>query len=250
MRLASVTAIAFTGALTIAHLSAQQQPPAGGGGGRMGGGRMSGMNMGQDVAHKVANGGIHGSGWQGRPDPGTGEVNDSSLAAKGADIEIHTGPAMLYWNTANKMTGDYTVSATITEPKFESSMDHPHPYGVFVAGNDLDGPNATALYCAVYGNGNVIVRAFPTSFAPMGNRRPTASEAAHKAAGKGEPVTQTVTMSVKGDTVDCSVNGKSVASLKKADLVGEGKLKSLDGYAGIRVAHNVDVDVKDFKVGK
>ena len=231
MRLVSASALALAGAVSIAALHAQ------------------GMNM-QDTAHKVPNGGIRGAGWQGRPDPGTGVVTDASIDVKGSDIEIHTGPQMLYWNTANKMSGDYSVTATITEPKFMSSMDHPHPYGVFIAGNDLDGANATALYCAVYGNGNVIVRAFPTSFAPMGNRRPAAAESAHKAAAKGESVTQTISMSVKGDTVDCSVNGKSVASLKKADLVGDGKLKSLDGYAGIRVAHNVDVDVKDFKVSK
>jgi len=240
MRLASVTAMAFAGALTMAHLSAQQ-PAAGGG-------RMGGMNM-QDAAHKVPNGGIRGSGWQGRPDPGTGALNDSSLDVKGSDLEIHTGPAMLYWNTANKTSGDFTISATFNEPKFMSSNDHAHPYGVFIAGNDLDGANATALYCAVYGNGNVIVRAFPTSFAPGTGRRPAASEAAHKAT-KGEAVSQTIAMSVKGDTVECSVNGATVASLKKADLVGDGKLKSLDGFAGIRVAHNVDVDVKDFKVTK
>lgn len=231
MRLVTATAIALAGAVSIATLQAQ------------------GMNM-QDTAHKVPNGGIRGAGWQGRPDPGTGATNDASFDVKGSDIEIHTGPQMLYWNTANKMTGDYTVSATITEPKYMSSMDHPHPYGVFIAGNDLDGANATALYCAVYGNGNVIVRAFPTSFAPTSSRRPAASDAAHKAAGKGESVTQTVSMSVKGDTVTCDVNGKNVATMKKADLVGEGKLKSLDGYAGIRVAHNVDVNVKDFKVTK
>jgi hypothetical protein len=231
MRLVTATALALAGAVSIATLQAQ------------------GMNM-QDTAHKVPNGGIRGAGWQGRPDPGTGALNDSSLDVKGSDLEIHTGPAMLYWNTANKTSGDFTISATFNEPKYMSSNDHPHPYGVFIAGNDLDGANATALYCAVYGSGTVIVRAFPTSFAPMGNRRPTASEAANKAAGKGEPVTQTISMSVKGDTVDCSVNGKSVASLKKADLVGEGKLKSVDGYAGIRVAHNVDVNVKDFKVTK
>jgi hypothetical protein len=48
---------------------------------------------------------------------------------------------------------------------------------------------------------------------------------------------------VKGDQVDCSVNGTVVASLKKADLVGAGKLESTDGIYGIRVAHNVDVMV-------
>jgi hypothetical protein len=232
MRLVTATALALAGAVSIATLHAH------------------GVNMQQDAAHKVANGGIRGAGWQGRPDPGTGAVTDSSLDVKGSEAEIHTGPAMLFWNPANKTTGDFTVSASFTEPKYMSSNDHPHPYGVFIAGNDLDGASATALYCAVYGNGNVIVRAFPTSFAPMGNRRPAASEAANKAAGKGESVTQTVSMSVKGDAVDCSVNGKSVASLKKADLVGDGKLKSLDGYVGLRVAHNLDVNVKDFKVTK
>lgn len=230
MRLVTATALALAGAVSLATLQAQ------------------GMNM-QDTAHKVPNGGIRGAGWQGRPDPGTGAVTDSSIDVKGSDMEIHTGPAMLYWNTANKTSGDFTVSATFNEPKYMSSNDHPHPYGVFIAGNDLDGASATALYCAVYGSGNVIVRAFPTSFTPQ-SRRPAASEAANKAAGKGEAVTQTISMSVKGDTVDCSVNGKSVASLKKADLVGDGKLKSLDGFAGIRVAHNVDVNVKDFKVTK
>ena len=231
MRLVTATALALAGAVSMATLQAQ------------------GMNM-QDTAHKVPNGGIRGAGWQGRPDPGTGAVTDASFDLKGSEIEIHTGPQMLYWNTANKTSGDFTVSGTFTEPKFMSSMDHPHPYGVFIAGNDLDGANATALYCAVYGNGNVIVRAFPTSFAPMGNRRPAAAESANKAAGKGESVTQTISMSVKGDTVTCDVNGKNVASLKKADLVGDGKLKSIDGYAGIRMAHNVDVTVKDFKITK
>jgi len=148
MRLVTATALALAGAVSIATLQAQ------------------GMNM-QDTAHKVPNGGIRGAGWQGRPDPGTGAVTDSSIDVKGSDLEIHTGPAMLYWNTANKTTGDFTISATFNEPKYMSSNDHPHPYGVFIAGNDLDGANATALYCVVYGNGNVTLRAFPTTFTPQ-----------------------------------------------------------------------------------
>lgn len=244
MRSATVTALAFAGVLSIA-LSAQQPPappPAGGGGG--------GMRMGQDVAHKVSNGGIRGAGWQGRPDPGTGAVNDSSLDVKGSNIEVHTGPAMLYWNPANKRTGDYTVSATFTEPKYMSSNDHPHPYGVFLAGNDLDTENASALYCAAYGRGTYIVRGFgPAPFAVNG-RGGSPNDAVHKAAGKGESVEQTIAMSVKGDKVECSINGTVVGSYPKSDLVAAGKLKSTDGIAGIRVAHNVDVDVKDFKVSK
>jgi len=41
-----------------------------------------------------------------------------------------------------------------------------------------------------------------------------------------------------------------VASYPKAELVGAGKLDSLDGIVGIRLAHNVDVNVTGFKVGK
>ena len=243
MRLASVTAIAFAGALMIVPLSAQQ-PAAGGGGGRM-----AGMNMGQDVAHKVENGGIHAAGWEGRPDPGTGNTSDASLSMKGSDIEIHTGPAMLYWNPANKGTGDFTVSATFTEPKYQSSNDHPHPYGVFIGGSNLDKANANALYCAAYGRGTFIVREFAPGAVNL-NGRGAANDAVHKAAGPGQPVEQTIALSVKGDTVTCSINGTVVATYPKSEVTGAGKIASTDGIVGIRVAHNVDVNVKDFKVTK
>jgi hypothetical protein len=210
---------------------------------------MGGMNMGQDVAHKVENGGIHATGWQGRPDPGTGNTSDASLSMKGADIEIHTGPAMLYWNPANKGTGDFTVSATFTEPKYESSNDHPHPYGVFIGGSNLDKDNANALYCAAYGRGTFIVREFTPSVVNL-NGRGAANDAIHKAAGRGESVEQMIAMSVKGDTVTCSVNGTVVATYPKSEVTGAGKIASTDGIVGIRVAHNVDVNVKDFKVTK
>jgi hypothetical protein len=51
---------------------------------------------------------------------------------------------------------------------------------------------------------------------------------------------------VKGDRAECSINGAVVAGFNKADLVGAGKLASLDGIYGIRAAHNVDIVVKDF----
>ena len=230
MRLVTATALALAGAVSIATLQAQ------------------GMNM-QDTAHKVANGGIRGAGWQGRPDPGTGAVTDSSLDVKGSEIEIHTGPAMLFWNPANTGTGDFTVSATFTEPKYMSSNDHPHPYGVFIGGSNLDNDKTTALYCAAYGRGTFIVREFGPGVTNV-NGRGASSDAVHKAAGRGEQVEQTIALQVKGDSVSCLINGTSVGTYPKSDVVGPGKLTSTDGIVGIRVAHNVDVNVKDFKVTK
>jgi hypothetical protein len=67
--------------------------------------------------------------------------------------------------------------------------------------------------------------------------------AIHKAAGRGQPVTQDISLSVRGDKVVCSINGSNVASYDKTILVGSGKLKSTNGYYGLRFAHNTDVFV-------
>jgi hypothetical protein len=166
---------------------------------------------------------------------------------KGSEITIATGPAAVYWNPANNQTGDYTVSATFSEPAYMSANSHGHPYGVFIGGNKLGTDNATLLYCATYGDGRYIVRGFGPAAFNIGGRRPTAHEAVKKVE-KGQPVTQEIAMSLKGSRVGCTINGTEVWSADKAEVVGEGKLESVQGVAGIRAAHNIDVKVTDFKV--
>jgi hypothetical protein len=51
------------------------------------------------------------------------------------------------------------------------------------------------------------------------------NSAVHKAAGIGEPVTQEIALSVKGDRVECSINGSVVAGYNKPALITAGKLK-------------------------
>ena len=84
----------------------------------------------------------------------------------------------------------------------------------------------------------------------MGGRPPVADPAVNKAAGKDQPVTQLIAITVKGDKVSCSINNKVVASYDKSSLVTAGKLKSTDGVYGIRFAHNTDATVTDLKVTK
>jgi hypothetical protein len=57
-------------------------------------------------------------------------------------------------------------------------------------------------------------------------------------------------MSVKGDKVDCAINGTVVGTYDKAALVTAGKLKSTDGVYGIRFAHNTDATVSGLTVTK
>jgi len=202
----------------------------------------------QDANRSVAGGGITAPGWQGKAD-GAGQVSEAKLSPEGKDLHVVTGPAITYWNPANKATGNYTVKATFTEPKYMNLNNHPHPYGIVIAGNDLGTAEQSYLYCAPYGDGKFIVRGFgPASFQMNGRGEP--NDAVHKAAGKDQPVTQEVAMSVKGDKVECAINGTTVWSADKSALVSAGKLKSTDGVYGVRFAHNTDATVSGLTMTK
>jgi hypothetical protein len=207
-----------------------------------------------DTARTVAGGGISVPGWTGKIDPQeekAGQVlTNAKLAPAANGLQVTTGPAVTYWNPANAATGNYTVKATFTESNYMGLNDHPHPYGIVIAGNEMGTAQQSFLYCAAYGDGRFIVRGFGPEPFQMGGRRPQAHEAVNKAAGKGSSVTQEIAVSVKPDTVECAINGKVVASYPKAEVVAAGKLKSTDGVYGIRFAHNTDAVVTGLAVTK
>jgi hypothetical protein len=209
--------------------------------------------QGQDASRSVAGGGISVPGWAGEIDARSEQagqtIKDAKLTQDGNALHVTTGPQVTYWNPANKASGNYTVSATFTEAQYMSLNSHPHPYGIVIAGNDLGTAQHSELYCAAYGNGTFIVRGFgPDPFQMNGHGE--ANAAVHKAAGPGQPVTQKIALSVKGDKVECAINGAVVASYDKAQLVTAGKLKSTDGVYGIRFAHNTEGTVTDLKMTK
>jgi len=207
-----------------------------------------------EASRTVAGGGISVSGWSGKIDAKEEAngmtLNSAKFAKEGDALHVVTGPAVTYWNPANKVSGDYTVKAIFKEPKYMNLNNHPHPYGIMIAGNDLGTDQQSYLYCAAYGNGNFIVRGFGSAAFQLNGPRGTADPAVNKAAGVGEPVTQEIALSVKGDKVECAINNKVVASYDKSALVTEGKLKSTDGVYGLRFAHNTEVMVTGLKVTK
>ena len=194
----------------------------------------------------VAGGGISVPGWQGTPDRGS--VSDAKFTKEGDGFHVTTGPAITYWNAADTVSGDYTVKATFTEPKFMNLMSHPHPYGIVIAGNKMGTADKSYLYCAAYGDGRFIVRGFGPAPFQLNGREGESNPAGHKAAGPGKPVTQDIAMSVKGDKVECAINGTVVASYDKSAVVGPGKLTSTDGVYGIRFAHNTEGAVTGLSV--
>jgi opacity protein-like surface antigen len=200
----------------------------------------------QDADRAVKGGGIMVKGWQGKVDAGAAKkgatINDSKFEEKGGSFHISAGSASTYWNPANTASGDYTVSATFTEPKM--SAGHPHPYGLFIGGTQLDTDTPTYVYCVAYGSGDALVRGFTN-----GKVMDFSKRAPNPAVAKAEPggtVKQEIAWTVKGDRAECSINGKVVAGFNKSDLVGPDKLASTDGVYGIRAAHNVDIVVSNF----
>jgi hypothetical protein len=211
------------------------------------------QNPQEDSSRAVAGGGVTVSGWTGKIDAREASqgmtLNNAKFAKEGDAFHVITGPAVTYWNPGNKASGDYTVTALFREPKFMNLNTHPHPYGIVIAGNDLGTDQQSYLYCAAYGDGKYIVRGMgPAPFQMNGRGTPDA--AVNKAAAVGQPVEQDISMSVKGDKVACSINGKEVWSSDKSALVTSGKLKSTDGLYGLRSAHNTEVFVTGLKLTK
>ncbi|HEY8485098.1 MAG TPA: hypothetical protein VIL13_10835 [Longimicrobiales bacterium] len=207
-----------------------------------------------DASRAVAGGGIHVPGWVGRVDASEAAagltLENARFAQEGDAFHVVTGPAVAYWKPEHRASGNYTVKATFTEPKYMNLNNHPHPYGIFIAGNDMGTHQQTYLYCAAYGNGNFIVRGFGPEPFQVNGRRGESHPSVNKAAGPGAPVTQEIALTVRGDKVECAINGTVVGSYDRASLVGPGKLKSTDGIYGLRFGHNTEVVVKGLSVVK
>jgi hypothetical protein len=208
----------------------------------------------QDQSHAVTDGGVKVAGWQGQIDPGEakrgGTLAGAKLEKSGNDLHVVTGPAVAYWNPTDVAKGNYTVKATFTEDKYMGLNNHPHPYGVFIGGNDMGTDKQSYLYCSAYGDGRFIVRGFSGDQTFQLNGRGEPNAAIHKAAGVGQPVTQDIALSVKGDKVECAVNGTVVGSYDKSAVVGAGKLASTDGVYGIRFSHNTEGTVHGLTLTK
>jgi hypothetical protein len=204
----------------------------------------------QDADRKVAGGGIKVEGWQGRIDPAAAKkgstINDSRFEQQGGDLHLAIGPAAIYWNPQHATAGDYTVKATFREARPDAG--HPHPYGVFIGGQKLDTPDLSLVYCIAYSDGTFLVRGFNgASVVQVGKRQP--HDAVNKPAADGS-VTNEVAWHVRDGRAECAINGKTVASYERSELVAPGRLESTDGIPGIRVSHNVDVVVSGFAVNR
>lgn len=204
----------------------------------------------QDADRTVKDGGIKVEGWKGRVDRRAAtqgkSVADSKLAMDGTALRLSVGPAGNFWNPSHTASGDYTVKATFKEHKMAAS--HPHSYGIFIGGADLESETETLMYCIAYGNGTYSIKTFNgPKVTTIVDRE--ASAALKKADANGES-TNEIGWRVAGDKASCMINGTAVKTLEKSEAVAADKLKSFDGGYGLRVSHNLELSVTGLAMTK
>jgi hypothetical protein len=261
MRVPSLATAIALAAITAAPLAAQSGAAA-----------MPGMNM--DPTNKIVGSGKLPGDWMMRFDParppsGRGAatapatpapvpaITEVDVQTMGNGVHFRTGPAAIYWSPKNVATGEYSVSATFSQPR---SMGH-EAYGIFIGGTNLTDSTESYLYFEVkacrssgpctqplttgtnFGEIVISQRAgdakLPVSLASGHDPRvnpdnPTTGAATNK-----------LTIHVAADTVHFLVNDKLVRAIPKSMLV-----VPTDGLAGIRVNHNLDIQVEGFAIKK
>lgn len=205
----------------------------------------------QDESQAVEDGGIKAAGWMGQVDDREAErgntIEDALLQMDGDAVHVKTGPSGNFWHEDHTASGEYTVTATFTEPSYMAMADHPHPYGIFIGGRDLTSDSPHLLYCSAYGDGRFIVRGFGTGGTFALTERYGHSDAVSTAEGDG-PVTQMISVTVSSDAVSCSINGTEVASYPVSQVTMDGRLRSTDGQVGVRYGHNVEARITGMSI--
>ncbi len=204
-------------------------------------------------------------GWMLRIDRST---NASDPDAAG-DVKFTTVPggfhavnpaAAIFWHPANTATGAYTVKGTF---KLMEPSPHVNYHGLIFGASKLDGAEQTYLYFLVAQNGTFTIRRragdrMPDPNAPArggrGGRGPTAitedvasrvTHAAVRQPGADGTSENTLEVRVKADAIDFVVNGTVVHTAPKT-----GNTAMTDGIAGIRVNHQLNVQITGFAVTK
>jgi hypothetical protein len=185
---------------------------------------------------KMQGGGSLPAGWSARLDNGSTTPTGVNISGTAAALHFQSGPAGIYYKTADTASGTYTVSATFTQ--VEPSA-HPEAYGLFIGGADLAGADQKYTYFLVRQDGKALVKRRAGTATPTVMNW-TENAAVKKAAADGK-MTNALSIEVGKDKVRFLANGTEVASAMPDQV-------DAHGIAGVRVNHNLNVQVEGFTV--
>jgi hypothetical protein len=200
---------------------------------------LSGQGM--DHTTNIKGSGKLPAGWNARFDQAGSSLTQVEVRQAGTALAFRSGPAAIYWNTKDVATGTYTVSAIFDQKK---SMQH-EAYGVFIGGQNLSDPTQNYLYFVIKPqDGTMIINHRNGNGRPRAIVASTPSEAINRDAPGTGAATNAIAIRVSRDSLHFYINGKEVKTFAKSAVGGA----PTEGLAGLRVNHNLDIEVRDFGI--
>jgi hypothetical protein len=185
-------------------------------------------------------------GWRLRADRSTSASDPDApgtikFATQGTGFHATNPQAAVYWNPSNTMSGNYSVKGTFTLVK---PSGHVNYYGLIFGGSDLEGPNQSYLYFLVGQDGTWLIKRRAGDAKTEDVVAKTANAAVKKPEASGSS-TNALEVRVGTDKIEYLVNGTTVHSMPKSGLAAK-----TDGIYGIRVNHQLEVQIDGFAAAK
>jgi hypothetical protein len=184
-------------------------------------------------------------GWKVRADRSSSASDPDAagaikFATSGSGFHATNPQAAVFWNPANTATGNYSLKGTFTLMK---PSGHTNYYGLAFGGSDLEGAKQSYLYFLVAQDGTWIVKRRDGDAATRDVAK-AASDAVKKPDASGKS-TNALEVRVSPDKIEYLVNGTLVTTTPKT-----GDAAKTDGIYGIRVNHQLEVQVDGLSVAK
>jgi hypothetical protein len=183
------------------------------------------------------------AGWKVRADRSTNAsdpdaAGDITFMAMGKGFHAVNPQAAVYWNPSNTASGTYTVKADF---KLLKPSGHNNYYGLVFGGKNLEGADQAYTYFLVAQDGSWLVKSRTGS--QTANVAPKTKNDAVKTPGADGTSNNHLEVRVGASNVDFVVNGTVVHTMPKSGM-------TTDGIAGIRVNHQLEVQIDNFAVAK
>lgn len=177
-------------------------------------------------------------GWEIRLDtPGRADLNNLVFTISGGEHHINSGrsEAAIFYRPTVTASGTYRVSGRFDQLE---EAGHPTSYGLFVGGQNLQDDDQHYLYFLVRQTGEYLIKRRNGSDTETIVDW-TTSDAVN--AWDGE-MTNDLELIRGEDNVTFAVNGEVLETIPVSEL------NYLDGIAGLRVTHLVNVSISNFEV--
>jgi hypothetical protein len=184
-------------------------------------------------------------GWKLRADHSSDAADPDAPGANkfvvsGSGFHATNPMAAIYWNPANTAAGNYTLKGTF---KLIKSSGYDEYYGLIFGGSGLEGAAQSYTYFMVTDDGTYLIKRRDGA-STQGVTPKTPSDAVKKPDASGS-ATNALEVRVMADKIDFVINGTVVKSLPKT-----GPAAKTDGIYGMRINHQLDVQIDGFGVSK